>query len=100
MHGLPSWTDPLSIGEALHGSRLGSSGNIPWATTGSSARSRTIVWQFWPFASEIAKKSIASALPEIASLIRLLKKPLRHGRWWTVERGRPLIEQQPHRAWG
>jgi mRNA interferase RelE/StbE len=23
MHGLPSWTDPRSIGEALHGSRIG-----------------------------------------------------------------------------
>ena len=38
--------DPRSIGEALHGSRLGGSGNI------------------------------ASALPEIALLIRLLKKTL------------------------
>jgi mRNA interferase RelE/StbE len=36
--------DPRSIGEALHGSRLGSSGNIARATTGSTARSKTIVW--------------------------------------------------------
>src|SRR6267143_1758667 len=54
--------DLRSIGEALHGSGLGSSGNIVWAITGSSGRSKTIVWWFCSSASEIAKKVIVSAL--------------------------------------
>jgi phosphomevalonate kinase len=37
---------------------LGSSGNIAWAITGSSVRSKTIVRWFCSFASEITKKII------------------------------------------
>src|SRR6267143_3915013 len=80
--------DPRSIGEALHGSGLGSSGNIAWAITGSSVRSKTIVWRFCSSASEIAKESIASALPETVLVIQLLKKTPAARRWRTVEQGR------------
>src|SRR6266576_2691436 len=48
----------------------------------------------------MAKKSIASALPEIAMLIRLLKKALRQREMVDCETREALIEQQPHRAWG
>ncbi len=77
---------------------LESSGNIAWAITGSSARSKTTVWWFWSCASEIARKSIASALPETVQVIQLQEKTPTARSWWTVERG-GIIVQQPHRAW-
>src|SRR5207253_1792693 len=79
MSGLPSWTIHAASDKRCTARGLGSSGNIAWAITGSSARSKTIVWWFCSSASEIAKKSIASALPEIAMVIQLEKKTLRHG---------------------
>src|SRR2546430_11407089 len=99
MSGLPSWTIHAASDKRCTARGLESSGNIAWAITGSSARSKTIVWWFWSCASEIARKSIASALPETVQVIQLQEKTPTARSWWTVERG-GIIEQQTHRAWG
>ena len=52
--------DPRSIGEALHGSRLGEFWKYRVGDYTSSARSRVINWRFWSSALDIARKSIAS----------------------------------------
>ena|SRR5437879_10878435 len=79
--------DPRSIGQALHGSRLGEFwkyrvGDYP-------ARSKTTVWWFCSCASEIARKSIGSALPETVQVIQLQEKTPTARSWWIVERERP-----------
>src|SRR5713226_1677075 len=62
MRGLPSWAIHAASERRSTARGLGSSGNIVWAITGSSGRSKTIVWWFCSSASEIAKKVIVSAL--------------------------------------
>src|SRR4051812_41286276 len=57
--------DPRSLGEVLHGSRLGSSGNTASAITGSSRRSKTTDWWCWFSAWDIAKKRVAKALRRV-----------------------------------
>src|SRR5712664_2095759 len=104
MRGLPSWAIHAASERRCTARGLGSSGNIAWAISGSSARSKTIVWWFWSSASEIAKKSIASALPETVLVIQLLESAAAKENPCGTEMvdygTEALIEQQPHRANG
>src|SRR5712664_2563045 len=105
MSGLPSWTIHAASERRCTARGLGSSGNIAWAITGSSARSKTIVWWFLSSASEIAKKSIVRALPETVLVIQLLESAAAKENPCGTEmvdcgtRQAP-IEPQPHRACG
>ena len=53
--------DPRSIGGALHGSRLGEFWKYRVGDYRIICKMTTTAWSCWSFASDIARKSIASA---------------------------------------